>query len=32
MKPELQRLEVQTSVLGDDDLAIEHATGRQLRE
>ena len=27
MKAELQRLEVEAAILGDDDLAIEHATG-----
>ena len=31
MKAELQRLEIEPAILGDDDFAIEHATRRQLR-
>ena len=31
MKPQLQRVEIEPAVLGDHDLAIEHAAVRQLR-
>ena len=31
MNAELQRIEIEPAVLGDDDFAIEHAAGRQLR-
>src|SRR5947207_647159 len=31
MEPQLQRIEVEPSLAGDDDFAIEHAALRQLR-
>src|SRR5262249_21848047 len=32
MQPQLKRIKVQSSVTGDDDLAIHHAVGRQCFE
>jgi hypothetical protein len=31
MKPKLQRVEVETTILGDHDLSVERAPRRQLR-